>query len=124
MSIPTPKLRAEFWEESGAPDIAATHPGVVLRQDFLEPLGVSVNRFALDVGISYRRAHELVTGKRGVTAETALLLAKYLGTSPQFWMGLQSDFELEQLRGHFKEQMARVRVLPRPDLGETRSTVA
>ncbi|MDB5099075.1 MAG: plasmid maintenance system antidote protein family [Cyanobacteria bacterium RYN_339] len=118
MTIPATHHTAAYWEQAtprhpayGAPQ----HPGVHLLEDILRPLGVSIQRFSLDVGISYRRAHELVSGKRGVSAETALLLAKYLGMSPQYWLGLQSSYELELLRGTMGEKMGRVRVLPRPD---------
>lgn len=110
---------AEYWENAEPADPRLgppAHPGEVLKEEFLDPLGVSISRMAGDLGISYRRAHEIVSGKRGITAETALLLAKYFRMSPQFWLGLQADYELELLRGQMQEKMGRVRVLPRPDL--------
>jgi addiction module HigA family antidote len=109
-------LTAAYWEGAEAPDPqlgAPVSPGEFLKVEFLVPLGISINRFASDLSITYRRAHEIVAGKRGVTAETALLLAKYLGTSPQFWLNLQANFELERLRGQVGEKLARVRPAPR-----------
>lgn len=71
------------------------HPGEVLREEFLKPLGLSQNRLALDIGVHARRINEIVLGKRAVTADTALRLARFFGTSPQFWLGLQADFDLD-----------------------------
>ncbi len=63
----------------------------MLLEEFLKPLGLSQNRAALDIGVPARRINEIVLGKRSITADTALRLARYFGTSPQFWMGLQKD---------------------------------
>jgi len=71
------------------------HPGEVLFEEFLKPMGLSQNRLALNVGVHPRRINEIVLGKRRITAETALRLARYFGTSPQFWLGLQSDYDLD-----------------------------
>ena len=71
------------------------HPGEVLLEDFLNPMGLSQNRLALSVGVHPRRINEIVLGKRGVTADTALRLAKFFGTSPELWLGLQKDYELD-----------------------------
>jgi addiction module HigA family antidote len=71
------------------------HPGEVLLEEFLKPMGLSQNRAALDIGVPARRINEIVLGKRSITADTALRLARYFGTSPQFWMGLQKDYELD-----------------------------
>ena len=71
------------------------HPGEVLHEEFLKPMGLSQNRLALDVGVPARRINEIVLGKRGVTADTALRLARYFGMSAQFWLGLQLDYELD-----------------------------
>ena len=71
------------------------HPGEVLLEEFLKPMGLSQNRLSLGIGVHPRRINEIVLGKRRITADTALRLARYFGTSPQFWMGLQSDFELD-----------------------------
>ncbi|MCH7834288.1 MAG: HigA family addiction module antidote protein [Proteobacteria bacterium] len=74
------------------------HAGEVLLEEFLKPLGLSQNRIARDIGVPPRRINEIVHGNRGVSADTALRLARYFGTSEQFWMGLQADFDLEQAR--------------------------
>ncbi len=71
------------------------HPGEVLLEEFLKPMGLSQNRLSLEIGVHPRRIDEIVLGKRRITADTALRLARYFGTSPQFWMGLQSDYDLE-----------------------------
>lgn len=71
------------------------HPGEVLQEEFLKPMGLSQSRLALDIGVPPRRINEIVLGKRSVTADTALRLARYFGTSPQFWLGLQTDYELD-----------------------------
>lgn len=71
-----------------------THPGEMLRQEFLEPLGMSQRELADRMGVHYPRVNELVNGKRGVTTETAIMLARVLGTSPQLWLNLQQTYEL------------------------------
>ena len=75
--------------------LSPVHPGEVLLEEFLKPLNLSQNRLALDIRVHARRINEIVHGKRRVTADTALRLARYFGTSPQFWLGLQSDFDLD-----------------------------
>ena len=65
------------------------HPGEVMLEEFLKPMGLSQNRLALDIGVPPRRINEIVLGKRSITADTALRLARYFGNSPQFWLGLQ-----------------------------------
>jgi len=74
------------------------HPGEVLLQEFLKPLGISQNKLARAMGVPPRRINEIVHGKRAITADTALRLARALGTSEQFWMGLQADYDLEEAR--------------------------
>ena len=71
------------------------HPGEVLLEEFLKPTGLSQNRLALDIGVHPRRINEIVLGKRRVTADTALRLARYFDTSPRFWLGLQADYDLD-----------------------------
>lgn len=71
------------------------HPGEVLWEEFLKPMGISQNRLALNIGVPPRRINEIVLGKRGITADTALRLAKFFGTSAEFWLGLQSQYDLD-----------------------------
>lgn len=70
------------------------HPGEVLREDFLEPLDMSANALAIKLGVTAARINEIIREKRGITADTALRLAKYFGGSAQFWLNLQSTYEL------------------------------
>ena len=74
------------------------HPGEVLREEFLTPLNLSQSRVARDINVPPRRINEIVLGKRAVTADTALRLARYFGTSERFWLGLQADYDLEEAR--------------------------
>jgi addiction module HigA family antidote len=83
------------------------HPGEVLLEEFLKPLKISQNRLALDLGVDSRRINEIVHGKRSITADTALRLAKYFNTSPEFWMGLQIDFDLDNASDHLKKVLKR-----------------
>jgi addiction module HigA family antidote len=71
------------------------HPGEILLEEFLKPLGLSQNRLALDIRVPARRINEIVLGKRRITADTALRLARYFNMSPQFWLGLQIDYDLD-----------------------------
>jgi len=71
------------------------HPGEVLMEEFLKPMGLSQNRVALNIGVHPRRINEIALQKRRITADTALRLAKFFGTSAEFWMGLQSQYDLD-----------------------------
>jgi addiction module HigA family antidote len=71
------------------------HPGETLREDFLKPLGLSVNRLATELFVPATRINDIVRARRSITADTALRLARYFGTTPQFWMNLQSNYDLE-----------------------------
>ncbi|MGH7631207.1 MAG: HigA family addiction module antitoxin [Gemmatimonadales bacterium] len=71
-----------------------THPGEMLMEEFLKPLGISQTEFAERIGVSYPRLNELIHGKRGVTPDTALRLARVLSMSADFWLGLQQDWDL------------------------------
>jgi addiction module HigA family antidote len=75
--------------------LAPVHPGEVLLEEFLKPLELSQNRLAIEIGVDARRINEIVLKKRSITADTALRLARYFNTSPQFWMGLQSQYDLD-----------------------------
>ena len=75
--------------------LTPVHPGEVLIEEFLIPLSLSQNRLALHISVPPRRINEIVLGKRRITAETALRLARYFGTTPKFWMGLQADYDLD-----------------------------
>lgn len=90
------------------------HPGEVLFADFLEPLGLSQYRLAQDISVPPRRINEIVHGTRAVTADTALRLARFFGTSDRFWLNLQARFDLETQRDMLGARLEReVRVLDR-----------
>ncbi len=76
--------------------LSNVHPGEVLQEEFLAPLGISQNALARAMGVPPRRVNEIVLGKRGVTADTAVRMAAALGTSERFWLGLQADYDLEE----------------------------
>ena len=77
-------------------ELANIHPGEVLLEEFLKPMGLSQNRVAREIGVPPRRINEICLGKRAITAETAILLGRYFGNSARFWLGLQMDYELEE----------------------------
>ena len=85
--------------------IAPIHPGEILLEEFLKPMGVSQNRLALDIRVPARRINEIVHGKRRITADTALRLAKYFDMSPQFWLGLQMDYDLDIAEDQLAERL-------------------
>jgi addiction module HigA family antidote len=75
--------------------IPPVHPGEILLEEFLTPLNISQNQLGKDLGVSPRRINEIVHGKRSITADTALRLGRYFNNSPQFWLGLQMDYDLD-----------------------------
>ena len=87
--------------------LSPVHPGEVLLEEFLKPMGLSQNRLALGLGVPPRRINEIVLGKRGVTADTALRLARYFGMSAQFWLGLQMDYDLDVTQDKLATRLTR-----------------
>lgn len=87
--------------------LANIHPGEVLLKEFLEPLRLSQNRAAREMSVPPRRLNEIVHGKRRITADTALRLARYFGTSERFWLGLQADYDLEEARRSLGSRLER-----------------
>jgi addiction module HigA family antidote len=88
------------------------HPGETLLEDFMKPLGLSANRLALDLHVPVTRIGDIVRGRRAITADTALRLARYFAASPQFWMNLQANYDLEATHDRLGEQI-RDQVKPR-----------
>ena len=84
------------------------HPGEVLLEEFLNPLGISQNALARAAGVPPRRINEIVLGKRSVTADTAIRLAAALGTSERFWLGLQADYDLEEAHRALGKDLKRI----------------
>jgi addiction module HigA family antidote len=85
-------------KESIMADFAPTHPGEVLLEDFLKPVGQSQYALAKAIGVPQIRVSEIVRGERAVTPDTALRLARYFGTSAEFWLGMQATYDLERAR--------------------------
>ena len=84
------------------------HPGEVLMEDFIEGFGITQNKLAVSIGVPPRRINEIVHGKRAVTADTALRLGRYFGIEPQFWLNLQSRYDLEVAEDRVAEQVAAI----------------
>ncbi len=87
------------------------HPGEVLLEEYLKPMGISQNRLALNMRVPARRINEIVLGRRRITADTALRLSLVIGTTPEFWLGLQSTYDLETTRNELGERLEK-EVLP------------
>ena len=91
------------------------HPGEILFEEFIEPLGISQYRLARDIGVPPRRINEIVQGKRSITADTALRLSRYFGLSERFWMNLQTRYDLEKEKDRLRGRLEReVKVLATP----------
>ncbi len=90
-------------------DRAPTHPGVMLLYEFLEPMALTQRELAERIRVPYQRVNELVNGRRGVTPGTALRLAKFFGTSPDFWLNLQLRWDLYHARGEEAAELAKIR---------------
>ena len=87
-------------------------PGEILRTDFMEPMGISINRLSRDLSVPPNRISEIVNGKRSITADTALRLQRYFGVKAQFWLNLQNEFDLRQARRKAWADIAQ-RIIPR-----------
>jgi len=87
------------------------HPGEILMEEFLKPMGISQTKLAKTMLISPRRINEIVLGKRAITADTALRLAKVFGTSVQFWMGLQDEYELRKTLPSIQDKLEQLQLL-------------
>lgn len=87
------------------------HPGEILLEEFLNPLGISAYRLAKDTSIPQTRVSEIIKGRRRVTADTALRFSKYFGTTPKFWLGLQDDFDLEKEQQSIFHELNNIKTL-------------
>lgn len=92
-------------------NLAPIHPGEVLMADFIEGFGITQNKLAVSIGVPPRRINEIVHGKRAITADTALRLAKYFGTSAQFWLNLQAQYDLDLAEDRAGDQIDAIRPL-------------
>ncbi len=91
----------------GKKKLQPVHPGEVLLEEFLKPMGLSQNRVALNIGVPPRRINEIILQKRRITADTALRLARFFGTSPEFWLGLQAQYDLDVTSDELGERLER-----------------
>ena len=87
--------------------LAPVHPGEVLQEEFLKPLGLSQNKLAVSIGVPARRINEIVLKKRKISADTALRLGKFFGTSSEFWLGLQSQYDLDVAADALGDRLAK-----------------
>ncbi len=96
---------------NATPTMSPIHPGEVLMQEYLEPLGVTQHRLALAIGVPPRRINEIVHGKRRISADTALRLARYFGTTERFWLNLQGRYDVEVERDRLTPTLDEIRPL-------------
>ncbi|MGI5913260.1 MAG: HigA family addiction module antitoxin [Bacteroidales bacterium] len=89
--------------------LANIHPGEVLREEFLLPLEISAYRLSKDIDIPQTRISQILKGKRRITADTALRFASYFGTTAQFWLGIQNDFDIEEEKENKKDILMRIK---------------
>ena len=92
----------------GPQRLSPIHPGEILNEEFLLPMGITQYRLAKSIGVDARRIHSIVHGQRSITAETALLLSRFFGNSAAFWMGLQSQYDLEAAEDRLADRLAAV----------------
>lgn len=92
--------------------LAPVHPGEVLAEDFMAPVGLTANQLALSLRIPANRITAIIAGKRGITADTALRLARYFGTCAEVWMGLQADYDLQTERDKHGAEIERSVLVP------------
>jgi addiction module HigA family antidote len=96
---------------TSSPIMNPIHPGEVLLREYLEPLGVTQHRLALAIGVPPRRINEIVHGKRRITADTALRMARYFGTTERFWLNLQGRYDVEIERDRLSETLDEIQPL-------------
>ncbi len=87
--------------------LSPVHPGEILLEEFIKPMSLSQNRLAISIGVDARRINEIVLGRRNITADTALRLSRFFGNSPQFWMGLQAQYDLDVVEEEFGPRLER-----------------
>ena len=81
------------------------HPGEILEEEFLKPMGITAYKLSQAIGVPQTRTSQILKGRRRITADTALRLSKFLGTSAKFWLGLQNDFDIEEEKQHLKKEL-------------------
>ncbi|CAG5069600.1 hypothetical protein DYBT9623_02336 [Dyadobacter sp. CECT 9623] len=91
--------------------LANIHPGEILSEEFLVPMGITAYKLAKDTAIPQTRVSEIIKGRRRITADTALRLSKYFGTTPKFWLGLQDDYDLEKEQHLIFNELSNIKAL-------------
>jgi addiction module HigA family antidote len=89
--------------------LANIHPGEVLKEEFLKPFNVTAYKLSKEIGIPQTRTSEILKGNRSITADTALRLSLYFGTTPKFWLGLQDDFDIEEIRKSKQTELGKIK---------------
>ena len=98
--------------KKGASDrLPNIHPGEILREEFIKPMGISAYKLAKDTNLSQTRISQIIHEQRGITAETALRLGKYFGNSAEFWLGLQNDYDIEEKRTSLRKELDAIETL-------------
>ena len=90
--------------------LANVHPGEVLLEEFLKPMNITAYKLSKDIGIPQTRTSAILKGNRGITADTAIWLSLYFGTSAKFWLGLQDDYDLEEVQKKLKPELAKIKI--------------
>lgn len=103
--------RVDFSDVTTGRRLRAVHPGEILLDEFMTPLNITQYRLAQAVGVPPRRINEIVHGKRSITADTALRLSRYFGTTAEFWINLQAHYELRRARAELKSELAKIEPL-------------
>lgn len=91
--------------------LTPVHPGEILKEEFMEPLGVSANRLARDIDVPANRITEIIAGRRTISADTAIRLGRYFNIEPEFWLNLQSGYDLRVAQRAIGDAVGRIRVL-------------
>ena len=84
------------------------HPGEILEEEFLKPMGITAYKLSKGIGVPQTRTSQILKGRRRITADTALRLSKYFGTSTKFWLGLQNDYDIEEERGNIRQELEKI----------------
>jgi antitoxin HigA-1 len=100
-------MRSKSLTTTRVHKIQPVHPGEVLREDFLIPLQMSINRLAIALGVPQTRMAEIVNGRRAITSDTAFRLARFFGTTPEFWLNMQTGYELEVAKDKLSAKIER-----------------
>jgi addiction module HigA family antidote len=95
------------------------HPGEILEEEFLKPMGITAYKLSQAIGVPQTRTSQILKGRRRITADTALRLSKYFGTSTKFWLGLQNDYDIEEEKSNIKKELELIETINLPILNNT-----